>query len=195
VKYVIRFRDGKLTVLPFERSKILYEIEGIEENATLSAEPKKERPRTVILATGRVEGKKIEVEIGPDRIEERYGRSVLEKDYGRVDSEKELRDKAMRDLARELEVKRTAEVTIPGIPLLERGSTLRWRTKEPGWHGENRRSRERQYCYVTAARHSLSPSRYTTGISVSQFDPYLADKRRREQEERDEKRKDREGSG
>jgi hypothetical protein len=190
-EYVIKFRDGKLDVLPFERSKVLYIIRGILTSATLEASRKNTRPTTVIEATGRDGKRKITQTVFREAIVRRFGRSTEEKDYGRVSGPGELREKAMRDLAKAMKVTRTAELTIPGVPFMERGTTIRWDSDEPGWHGDSKDSRDRRYCFVTSASHTVSGASYYTSLSVDQKDPYLADERRESKDKRDEKNKKR----
>lgn len=190
VRFIIRLRDGKLEVVPFQRPSVLYEIRDLEETASLAGTPKREKPRTIIHARGhKKDGEKLETTVAVDEIVARFGRSTMEKNYGRVSGMQELRDRAQRDLAREIEVKRSGTLLIPGIPFLERGSTLHWRQKEPGWIGDSAKSRDRQYVYVRAARHSYSATtHYTTEVDVTQEDPYLADRERRDREARDKKK-------
>ena len=189
IRYVIRFRDGRLDIRPFERPSILYEIDDVEEAASLAGTPKHEKPRTIIEGVGRMKGKgKIEVKLAAEQLIERFGRSTLHKNFGRVESKDELRKLCERELARQIEVKHTASITMPGVPFIGRGSTLLWRTKEPGWTGDSLRSRDRRYCYVRSVSHSApGDGRYTMTMEVVQEDPYLADKRRRDQEARDER--------
>lgn len=192
IEYVIRFRDGEFEVVPLKRNRTLYEIRNIEESAATTATSRTPSPITAIVATGRVDGEKVEIEVtAPDRALRRFGRVEDERDYGKVASREKLRDKAKRDLAKELRVKRTAELTFVCLPDLERGDTVRWRTREPGWYGPSNTSQNRQYAYPKSVRHSITPTRATTSVTLSQHDPYLADRRRRHQEAREEAEKER----
>jgi len=192
VRYIIRFRRGRLQVVPFERPHVLYVVGRNAESLTFDAAAKSERPATLIKATGQIDGEKAEVEVTDDRLRRRYGRVVREKDYGKVDSREQLRNRARRDLTRDLEAKRTASITVPGVPFLERGSALRLNVNEPGWRGRARFSRDRRYCYVRTVYHSVSPGRYTCDVEAVQVDPYLRDRRRLERERREERRRKRE---
>lgn len=199
--FVIRLRNGRLEVVPVKRHKVLYEIRGVElDYSTETGSPKKKRPTTVIEAKGRVGKKKIEAKVFRRAILKRFGLSTAERSYGKVDSKAELREKAMRELAEEIRVKRTATLTIPGIPFIERGDTVRWITKEPGWSGPGVGTQDRSYAYVTGVSHSATPASFTSSMTLSQVDPFLKTgsskskaKRDEKKGQRDKKRKDNNG--
>jgi hypothetical protein len=108
----------------------------------------------------------------------------------RVDSAAHLRAKARRDLAKAIRLRRTANLTFPGIPFIRRGDGMRWVNTEPGWHGPSADSRDRTYVYVTAVRNQVGASgEYTTDLDVSQVDPFVKDRERREKELRAKRRK------
>lgn len=193
IRYVIRIRNGEVDVVPFERGPVLFEIDGIGEDLFFEAESKKEKPRTVLTATGRVDDEKVEIEVSRDRLRRRFGSVPWEENFGRVKSREKLRELAARKLAKEVAVKNTATTTIPGIPDIERGTAIELKTHEPDWNGPGFSTRNRGYCYVQSATHSLTPQRYTTNVTLVQHDPYLADRRRRDQERREKKREEREG--
>lgn len=198
VRYVVRFRNGRLTVLPFQRPTTAYVIKGIEKEAETSATAPSLHPTTAIKATGHIKqggkAKKVEEMVISKKAAARFGYSEKEVDYGRVDSRTELREEATRDLAEQVKLERSATLTIPGIPFLEKGSTVVWRTAEPGWYGKvGDTNRDRAFAFVTSAQHSLGPSNYDTVIVLSQDDVYLEDRERRDEERRDEKKKERKG--
>lgn len=191
-KFVIRLRDGRLEIVPVERHKVLYEIKGMEiDYSTETGSPKKRRPTTVIEAKGRIGKKKVEVKVFREAILKRFGLSTAERSYGKVDSKQELKEKAMRELAEEVKVKRTAMLTIPGIPFMERGDTVRWITEEPGWSGPSFGTRDRSYAYITAVTHSATPANFTSSMTVSQVDPFLETGDDASKAQRDEKQGER----
>lgn len=188
VRFVIRMRDGKLEVLPLRRNQALIVLrEQIEE--ALVELTGHARPVTVIRARGHVGkgsgAKKVTFTAYDGAILRRFGRSEDEKDYGRVDSEADLRARARRDLARRVRIKRTATLTVPGIPFIRRGDLAQWVTTEPGWSGSSTLSRDRSYVYVTSASHAVSAAGYALTLSVVQDDPYLADQKRQDREARE----------
>jgi hypothetical protein len=186
--FVIRLRNGRLEVVPVKRHRVLYEIRGVEiDYSTETGSPKKKRPTTVIEAKGRVDKKKVEVKVFRRAILKRLGLSRAERSYGKVDSKQELREKAMRDLAEEIRVKRTANLTIPGIPFIERGDTVRWITEEPGWSGPSFGTQDRSYAYVTGVTHAATPASFTSSMNLSQVDPFLKTGSSASKSERDEK--------
>lgn len=198
IRYVIRFRDNRLNVEPFTRPKTIYVIKGIPKAASTSATAKSLHPTTSIKATGHIKkgGKthKIEETVTSTAAARRFGFSQKEIDYGHVDSRTELRKEARRDLAEGFELERSANLTIPGIPFLEKGSMVIWRTEEPGWHGKvGSTNKDRAFAYVTSSHHSLGPSSYDTELVLSQDDIYLADRERRDEERRDKSKKERKG--
>jgi hypothetical protein len=205
-KFIVRMRGGRLDVEALQRPGTMYVIHGIEREASTAGASKQDHPATVIEARGRLRGKsgkdgKLKVTVAREKAVRRFGRVVKEKDYGRVDSKDDLRTQAKRDLAAELKVTRTATLELPGIPFLEKGSTLRWVIGEPGWHGKTtlaKHGRDKGICFVTSAQHSLTPEGYTTTVSVNQDDVFLDEARRLDEEDRDKKRQERDarkGSG
>jgi len=196
-KFVIRFRDTRLDVLPYRRPGTLYTIKGIEKGGSTQATGKP-RPVTQIVAKGRIRSgektRKVEETIRSVSAIKRFGKIEKEKDYGRVDSRADLREQAKRDLAEAIKLERTATLTLPGIPFLEKGSAVRWVTTEPGWSGKvGDTARDRSFAFVTGANHILLPSSYETEITIAQDDPYFEDRKRRDEERRDKKKKERGG--
>lgn len=199
-RFIIRVRDGRLEVIALQRNRILYEFREQIERA-LVEQTQKDRPVTVIEARGRVgkgkDARKVKVTVYDRSIVRRYGRVTKERDYGRVSSRAGLRREAMRDLAKELRVKRTATLTVPGVPFIRRGDTARWRTREHGWYGATEEIRDRSFVTCTTVRHSLASDGYTTELGLSQEDPYAKDAVRLDRERRKkarERRKRKRGS-
>lgn len=184
-KFVVRFRNGKLEIVPVERHEILYEIKGvlIDSNIEVGSR-KKKRPTTLIEAKGRIGKKKIEVKVFRRPALKRLGLSTAERSYGKVDSKKELKDEAMRDLADELLVNRKATLQIPGIPFIERGDTVHWDTDEPGWSGPSKGTHDRGFAYVTGVTHTVNPGDFQSTVTISQHDPFLADAEKQAEEDR-----------
>jgi hypothetical protein len=198
-KFLIQMHKGKLDVLPLRRPGTLFVINGVELEASTTGEAKQKHPATVIEAKGRLKGNdgkdgKLKVTVSRQGAMRRFGRIVKEKDYGRVDSKENLREEATRDLAGELKVTRTATLSLPGIPFLQKGSTLRWVIGEPGWHGKTqlaKASRDKSYAFVTSAQHSLTPQSYSTTVQIDQADLYFEDAQRQDEESRNDKRNQR----
>lgn len=198
-KFIIRMRNGRLNVLPLQRPGTLYEVRGIELEASTSGTPKQKRPVTVIEAKGRLKGNsgkdgKLEATVARPKTVRRLGRVVKQKNYGRIDSKDDLITQAKRDLAGELKVIRSATIQLPGIPFLEKGSTMKWVIDEPGWHGKTKLAKhplDKAFVFVVGAQHSLTPESYTTTVQVNQEDVYYDDEKKRDEEDRDEKRQQR----
>lgn len=195
IDYWLRSRDGKLDVVPFRRNTVLYVIRD-EIVAAMVAGEQRIRPVTVIRATGRTgKGKgsrKVKYTAFDPDVVRRFGRSEEEWDAGRVASVAELKSKAKRRLANKIRVRRTADLTIPGIPFIRRADGMRWITSEAGWHGSSRDSLDRSYVFVTSVRHTVTDV-YTTQLSLQQEDPYVKDQAKRDAEKRKRARERRKG--
>jgi hypothetical protein len=191
--YVVRFRNGKLQVIPYGRPGQVYVIKGIEHEAEVNATAAKSQPITVIVARGRVGHKHVTARVFRAGVVRRFGRIEEERHYGRVKSKAQLRRQAERDLAKELQLNRTADLTLPILPFMEKGATVRWITPEAGWSGKGKGTRDRSYAYVTDCQHTLAGGSggNTTEIQLTQVDPYLADKQRLQAFVRNKKRKER----
>lgn len=194
-RLIIRIRDGRLEVIPYRRNVTLYQLGTRMESIQLDASTAKSRPTTVIRAKGKVgkgkDAKKVEEMVFHRGVTRRYGRVVQEKDYGHVDSRRDLRRQARRDLAKAIRVKRTAQFTHRGIPFIRRGHAIRWPNEEPGWHGREeghfRRggeltNRNRTFTFVTSITHTVDGADYTMDLTTSQEDPYYKDRDRRDLE-------------
>lgn len=189
-RFVIRMINGKLEVVPYRRNRVLYVIRNEITAALAEAEQKSAHPVTVIDAEGRVgkgkKAEKVKSRVYRKAVVRRYGWLVRKKNYGHVDSHADLRRKASRDLAEAIRPKRTATLSLPGIPFIRRGDGARWLTTEPGWHGkEVKHSKDRSYVYVSSASHSVSSDGYTMELVVKQEDPFYKDQKRLDQEARD----------
>lgn len=195
-RFFIRFRDGKLEVVTYQRNRILYTLGDAIQEVTLT-ETQAERPVTVILARGRIgkgkAAKKVRHTEYRRAIVRRFGYVPEEKDYGRVRSVADLRLRARRDLAKKIRVRREGSVSLPGIPFIRRGDGLRVLLREPGWHGETDAIRDRSYVFATGVTHTVAGrGEYRSDISFVQEDPFVKDRARRDREERARKRRARE---
>lgn len=196
-KFIIRLRDGKLEVIPLQRNKTLYVFKDQIEDAFIQ-QRQSARPVTVIRGRGHIGkgagAKKVKHTEYRRAIVRRFGHVAEEKDYGRVDSVADLRSRVRRDLAKRIRIKRTASLTVPGVPFLRRGDACQWVTREPGWYGSSTQSRDRSFVYLTSVSHSVSSTGYTTSIDVTQEDPYVKDEKRQDREARDAARRRREAN-
>lgn len=188
--FYLRLRRGKLEILEYKRRKIAYVINNLITAGTLDSSPVNQHPVTVIEAHARIQGHHVTMNVFRTKPLRQFGRLVKKKDYGRLDSRAALRTKAKEDLVRELKVTRTATLTIPGVPFLERGDTVRWITKERGWFGRDPITKaDRSYGFVKGASHSSAAGDYTTTLTLSQVDPFLLDQKARDQIQRQQKRR------
>lgn len=191
--FVLRMHNGRVEVVPYRRNRVLYVIAGDLQQASQTAE-QKDKPITVLKARGHIgkgkDRKKVKATVFDRRVVARWGRLEKERDFGRVKSRADLLHQARLDLAKEIRVKRTAELTIAGVPFIRRGDGLRWVTKEPGWYGKTTEVRDRSYVFCTSVSHNVGAGgEYTTTLGIDQDDPFVKDKERREKELRAKKRK------
>lgn len=186
-KFVMRMRDGALEVVPYRRNSTLYVIREQIMQALLEVE-RNATPTTVVEAKGRIgKGKgarSVKHTEFRQAIVDRYGYVAVEKNYGRVGSHAALREEAQKTLAKALSAKRSAELTVPGIPFLRRGDGMRWLTDEPGFTGGTVDLRDRSFVYVTGVTHTVAAD-YTTQLTVVQEDPFEADRKRLEKAQRE----------
>ncbi|MBA2751592.1 MAG: hypothetical protein H0U41_05045, partial [Actinobacteria bacterium] len=192
-KFVIRLTNGRLEVVPFGRNRTIYVLDDEALGRSFQTQGK-EHPVTVIEGHAKVgkgkAAKKIKHTEFRRRAVRRLGYVAREKDYGRVKTRAALRRLCRRDLAEELRVTRTGSFSFPGIPFLRRGDAMRVVTPEPGWSGREREvSRNRSFCFVTAATHTVSGGEYVTSVEVNQKDPYQADEARLDKLARERARK------
>lgn len=176
IDYFLRSRDGVLDVIPMRRNETLYVI-GKQVTSAIVRGQQAIRPVTVIRAKGRLGkasgARKVAFTAFVPDVLRRFGRSEEEWDAGRVDSAQELRERAQRRLANKLRVRRTADLTVPGVPFLRRADGVRWRTTEAGWFGSSYLNADRSFVFLTYVRHTVSSDVYKTDITVQQEDPFV----------------------
>lgn len=196
-KFIIRMRNGRLEVVPYRRNRLLHAVEE-QITAAMLHQEQKGNPVTVIEARGKVHGKKVKMTVANRAVVRRFGRITKEKDYGKVDSRTEMKQLATRELAAEVRVKRTADLTIPGVPFIRRGDGMRWVNREPGWYGATASvpkpefigSRDRTFVFVSSISHRVGTS-YSTDLTVEQEDPFVKDRNARDKERREKARQKR----
>lgn len=194
-QFVLRRRDGLVEIVPYKRNSILFEIDGEETAVSLTGE-QAELPVTVIEARGRIgkgaSARKIKRTVFSSAVVRRFGKKTQSKDYGRVEGASDLLLKARRDLAKAIRVKRTAELTIPGVPFIRRGDGIRWVTDEPGWQGSTSEYKDRSFAFTTGVSHSVGAGGvYDTTLTIVQDDPFVKDKEREDKEQREKRRAER----
>lgn len=185
-RFIVRLRNGRLDVVPYRRNPVLYVLKD-QIVAALLTEEQRARPVTMIRAKGRLgrgkNAKKIRLTFFRRAIVDQFGLLSRDKEYGRVSSRGALRRAVMRDYAREIRVRNTAEITFPGIPFIDRGDGMRWVVDEPGWKGRAEHSLDRSFVYVRSISHEVAET-YTTTASIVQEDPFVKDEVRADEERR-----------
>lgn len=185
-RFIVRLRNGRLDVVPYRRNPILYVLK--EQIATaLLTEEAKARPITLIRARARLGkgkgAKKLRLAYSRKPIVRQFGLLSRDRDYGQVSSRAALRRAVIRDYAKEIRIRNTAEISFPGIPFIERGDGMRWIVDEPGWKGKAEHSLNRSFVYVKTISHEVSET-YTTTAEIVQEDPFAKDAIRADEERR-----------
>lgn len=184
-RYVIRMENGKVSVKPFERNRILYVFEKQITEALLTVEGSA-RPFTVIEAKGRTgkgkAAKTVKATIARRDVVARFGRAVEQRNYGRVKSLADLKAKARRSYAANLRLKHKATITVPGVPFIRRGEGVEIRIPSEGYIGDD------AMVYTTRVVHRIDSGGYFTEMDVNRVDPFEKDKERVERELRAKKR-------
>lgn len=164
---VPRFAGGTLSVYPFTRNAVLYELEPLLREATLTQKASV-RPTTVLRGTARIgKGKAAKARhyvYGEPAIIRRYGYVREEKNFGHLKSVESLERRVKLQYAKNLKVTRFASITIPGVPFIRYADAALLDLAEEGYKGEE------AFVYVSAIRHSLSPGEYTSSLEVTSAD-------------------------
>jgi hypothetical protein len=191
-RYIVRMHDGRLNVVQYRRNRILYSVGDIIVSALLRREGKAQ-PTTVITGKAKVgkgsDAKKIEHTEFRRAVVQRFGYVHREKSYGKLDSKADLIKAIRRDLAEELEIRKSAEgISFPGIPFIRRGDACELDIPREGYRDEQ------AIVFVSRVAHSVTAQGYTTEIDVIADDAYaeyreeleatLRKKRRRERKRR-----------
>lgn len=189
IRYVIRMRNGRVDIVPFRRNPIMYELHDLLVDALLRREGVA-RPTTVITGRGKVgkgkAAKKIEHTEYRRAVVQRLGYVHREKNYGRVDSRADLVKQVKRELAKELKLRPSATLSVPGVPFIGRGDATMVELPAEGFEGEQ------AVVFTTRVAHSVDGQTYRTDLDVGSTDPYEKYREQREKELRDKKRKQRE---
>lgn len=187
-RLVLRMRNGRLDLLPYERNRILY-IFGAQLAEAAVAQTAKDRPVTVITGTARVgrgkETKKVKLTEFRRDIVRRFGYIKREKSYGRVKTRSGLLHLIRRDLAAEIRIVKAATVTLPGVPFIRRGEGCRLDLPREGFEGK------RAFVFVVRASHRVTAAEYTMDCDLVTVDPFLQYKEEQEKEARKKKRRER----
>lgn len=169
-KYVIRMRNGKLSVTRLRRSRelLIYGGQALDGQVTRRLNDKLATELTVrgqIKDGGSEKKKTIKVQ-ATKKIRRRYG---YIHDFWNLDGEaeglKQMRKEAKRELTDRQEPDEEVTISVPGYPGLQRGDAIRLNWPRAGM---------KELVYVTAASHSVSPGEYTTELTLS-FDEFYVD--------------------
>lgn len=171
-KFVIRIRDGKLEVVPYERNAILYVLADEIRTSLVQQHPGSPNPASVLTGVARVgkgkDAKTIRYTAYSRDVIKRIGKVEREKHYRNIRNRAELRQHVQRDLAKMLRLDLTATIQHQGIPFVRRGDGIKIDLPSEYFSGT------RRYVYVTAARHQVQAATFTSEFDVTTHDPFLA---------------------
>jgi hypothetical protein len=179
-RYILRWQNGKLYVLPLKRQPYLYTLEKQIQSATVTKERNPSKFMTVAnvsasypIGNGRKK-KKTEFTVVDRKRLKRYGYIRKNLDIGEVKSRKEAIKKAKAQMSRiyRKQTNPTFTVEHTGIPFIRRGDGVRVVIKEFGIEDKRRRDagsykQEKEFkqrlstVFVSSISHTLSAGEYT----------------------------------
>lgn len=177
-RYFLRWIEGRLSVVPYQRSKDMLIVGGYIMSGSLT-ESLKENFATVLHVTatsdegdgndakGRRKHKKrkLRVTVQSERGIARYGRVVRSVSTSGADTLAEARAWGKRELARRGRPHRDLSFTHPGVPTLRRGDALRLTIADAGI--------DREIVFVSEVAHDVQPGAYNMDVTVAFDDPYV----------------------
>lgn len=177
-RYFYRWVGGRLSVVPFQRSKDLLIVGGFLQSGSYSESLPSEFA-TVLEAWAtaddgsgkdtrgrrRHKKRKLRTRVESKNGIAKHGRIIKTVQAPSADSVAELRKWAKRELARRGHVKQTLTFTHPGLPTLRRGDALRVTVK--------RADLDKVIVFVSEIAHSVSAGSYTMDVTVDFEDPYI----------------------
>lgn len=180
-----RFVGGRLSILPYARNSVLYNLKDQLQEALLSEEAAV-RPVTAIHGHARIgknKGAKTrQYVVARPEIIARFGYIRSDRDYGRLDSYDDLVERVKRSYAYGLRVRRTATLTIPCIPFLRFGDAAFLDLPREGFKDKE------AFVFVNSVSHSVTAAGQTTRLEVVATDPF-----KKYQQERDAKLREKKG--
>lgn len=189
IRYVIRMRNGRVDIVPYRRNAVMYELHDLLLDALLRREGSA-RPTTVLTGRGKIgkgkDTRKIEHTEYRRELVQQLGYVHHEENYGRVDSRADLIKQIKRDLSKRLKLRRSATVSVPGIPFIRRGDATMLELPAEGYRDNE------AIVFVSRAAHSIDPQGYRTELDVIAEDPYEKYQEEREEELREKRRRERE---
>jgi hypothetical protein len=191
-RYVMRWSNGKLNILPMRRNPLLYVLGSMIQDAAITYEERGEDFCTAVTvrATLKEKGKKakkITVLVTDKQAMRKYGFIHRELKGGNVKSEADARKLGRRHLNKKAKRKRTITgLTHHGIAFIRRGDAIRINLPEKGF-----KKGKDSICFVSAGSWSLSGGTFSMNLDVTFDDPFATTKKVRkdkDKKKRDEKR-------
>lgn len=194
-RFVFRWRNGKLNILPLKRNPNMYVLGPHIEDGTITKQERDEKFATAVTVRATV--KKAGSKHKHEKLVVRYVNEAAVKKEGFIHRElngtdvKDRADalrKAKRYIARHSVRKRVlTDLQHPLVPFVRRGDGMRASIPERGFYGE------RGVCFITSLSGSLQGGQARMTVNVTFDDPFDAQTRRKAKDKktRDDKRKKR----
>lgn len=171
-RFVIRWQNGKLNVLPMRRNPLMYVLSDLIEDGALGLEERGEDYATAGTVRATVKGgkgkpRKITVTAQNAAAVRKGGFVHKNIDVGDVKDEADAREKLKRRLIKVSQRKRTLTgLQHPGIPFIRRGDAITVPIPTRGL------TQARSVCWVAAGSWTLSGGDFQMSLDLTYDDPY-----------------------
>ncbi len=185
-RFVIRWQNGKLNIVPMRRNPLLYTLSTLIEDATIARDPRDEKFATAVTVRATV--KKSKGGRKRDKIVLRYvnEKAVAQDGFihrnlggGEVKTRADAERKAKRYIAKHSVRKRTIQnIQHKGIAFVRRGDAIRVSLPREGLYGKF------GIAYVSAGSWQISGGDFTMNLDLTVDDPYKSAKTKRKDKDK-----------
>lgn len=167
---IYRMVDGTLEVLPFKPNPLLFVLAKQLESLEFTEASNSLVPYTAVVGKGRYgKNKKSPVHrtkhaVTDPALIKVYGYRPYVYDAGVVAGYSDLVAKSRTKLAQLIQVRRYADVTVPGLPFVRRGDLVELSKPQLGFTGS------KATCTVESVTHTVGPGSYTSELQLMQKD-------------------------
>lgn len=185
-RFVIRWQNGALNIVPMRRNPLLYTLSYLIEDATIARDPRDEKFATAVTvrasvkkSTGGRKREKIVVRYVDEKAVAKDG--FIHKDLGgsNVKTRADAEHKAKRYIAKHGVRKRTIQnIQHKGIAFVRRGDAIRVSLPQEGLYGKN------GIAFISAGTWRLSGGDFTMNLDLTVDDPYKSAKTKRKAQDK-----------
>ncbi len=185
-RFVIRWQNGRLNIVPLRRNPLLYTLSNLIEDATIARDPRDEKFATAVTVRASVKKSK-----GGRKREKIVLRYVNEKAVAKdgfihrniggsdVKTRADAEHKAKRYIATHSIRKRTIQnIQHQGIAFVRRGDAIRVSLPQEGIYGKY------GIAYISAGTWRITGGDFTMNLDVTVDDPYKSAKTKRKDEDK-----------